>query len=120
MKYILRTFILLFFFNSCAYEYTPPSPNFKGTSAEYDYEIFLQYSQIGCKSLLRIKNNSSKSKSTYIELTAYDGNDTNVDMTNYIIKLGSNEVAERTSYFTRVDYCSDVKKLRISIKGYWK
>ena len=86
MKYILRTFILLFFFNSCAYEYTPPSPNFRGTSAEYDYEIFLQYSQIGCKSLLRIKNNSSKSKSTYIELTAYDGNDTNVDMTNYIIR----------------------------------
>ena len=57
MKNILRTFILLFFLNSCAYEYTPPKPDFKGTLAEYDYEIFLSYSEIGCESVLKIKNN---------------------------------------------------------------
>jgi hypothetical protein len=118
MKNILRTFILLFFLNSCAYEYTPPKPDFKGTSAEYDYEIFLSYSEIGCESVLKIKNNSSQSQSAYIELTAFDGNDTNVDMTNYMISLGSNEVAERSSTFIRVDYCSEIKKIRISIKDY--
>ena len=102
----------------CAYEYTPPKPDFKGTLAEYDYEIFLSYSEIGCESVLKIKNNSSQSQSTYIELTAFDGTDTNVDMTNYMISLGSNEVAERSSTFTRIDYCSEIKKIRISIKDY--
>ena len=106
MKNILRTFILLFFLNSCAYEYTPPKPDFKGTLAEYDYEIFLSYSEIGCESVLKIKNNSSQSQSTYIELTAFDGTDTNVDMTNYMISLGSNEVAERSSTFTCLLYTS--------------
>lgn len=118
MRNILKTFIILFFLTSCAYEYTPPEPDFKGTSAEYDYEIFLSYSEIGCESVLKIKNNSSQSQSAYIELTAFDENNTNVDMTNYIISLGSNEVAERSSTFTRVDYCSEIRKLRISIKDY--
>lgn len=118
MKNIISFFILLFFLNSCAYEYTPPEPDFKGNLSEYNYEVYLSYSEIGCEAALKIKNNSSKSQSTYIELTAFDENDTNVDMTNYIISLGSNEVAERNSTFTRVDYCSEIRKLRISIKDY--
>ena len=118
MKNILKTFILLFFLSSCAYEYTPPEPDFKGNLEEYNYEIFLSYSEIGCEAKLKIKNNSSKSQSAYVELTVFDEKDVNVDMTNYMISLGTSETAERSSTFTRVDYCSEVRKLRISIKDY--
>lgn len=118
MKNVFKTLVLLFLLNACAYEYTPPEPDFKGNLEEYNYEIFLSYSEIGCEAKLKIKNNSSKSQSAYVELTAFDEKDVNVDMTNYMISLGTSETAERSSTFTRVDYCSEVRKLRISIKDY--
>ena len=52
MKNIISFFILLFFLNSCAYEYTPPEPDFKGNLSEYNYEVYLSYSEIGCEAAL--------------------------------------------------------------------
>lgn len=118
MKNILRNLVLLFLLNACAYEITPPEPDFKGNLEEFNYEIYLSYSEIGCEAELRLKNNSSKSQSAYVELTAFDEKNTNVDMTNYIITLGANELAKRSSTFTRVGYCSEIRKLRIAIKDY--
>jgi len=118
MKKIIITLFL--FFNSCGtVEYTPPQPDFVGMVGGYHYQIFLRPKSLGCEAGLIIENISSENKTAYVELTAFDNSDTNIDMTNFIISsLGKYEKAKRESYFIRTEYCSSIKKIRIQIKSY--
>ena len=119
MKKIFLIFFFSLFLSSCAYEYTPPQPDFQGEIEKYKYKVFLNYREFGgCEAVLNLTHNYNETQTVYVELTAFDENNKNVDMTNYIINnLYQNETAERDSVFTRVS-CYDIRKLRISIKDY--
>ena len=117
-KLIIITFFLIL--TQCAYDYAPPKPDMTFSFKNGDYlEVWFDYSSIGCEAKINIRNNSTKNKSVYVELTAYDRDEKNIDSTNfYISNLNSNEVAERSSVFTRVDYCGEIGKVSARSRSY--
>ncbi len=120
MRHLVMFLMMPVFLISCAYDYAPPQPDMTFSLKNGDYlEIYFGYSSIGCEAKINIRNNSNRSKSIYIELTAYDRDGKNIDSTNFLINnLNSNEIAERSSVFTRVDYCGDIGKISAGSRSY--
>ncbi len=116
-KLLLCTiFILPFFLIGCAYEYVPPQPDFKGKLENYDYEIYLKYDYY-CNAEIKFTNNYKENKSPTVTLTAYDSNGINIDDTFYYFSdLDPGEIIVRDSAFLKIEYCSKINKMKISIR----